>query len=80
MKRLLLLVIGAFLMSNKGCETQLIDPAANVNQEERTSHEEISIITIDKHQYILWNTKSGNDAVGGICHSESCTAPHIHNP
>lgn len=35
----------------------------------RTTHGDIVVITIDDHQYILWNGGSK----GGICHKEDCS-------
>jgi hypothetical protein len=51
---------------------------SNVNQkevkEEKTSVNCVTILTIDGHEYILYDDSEGS----GLCHSESCPSMHHH--
>lgn len=66
------------LMAASSCEPQESEVSdVKVEPIQETTNSEIKIITIEDHEYILWENDPGhNDNVGGIVHSESCKAYH----
>lgn len=66
------------LMAASSCEPQETTVSnTKVSPAEETTNSEIKIITIEGHEYILWENHNGaNENVGGICHSESCPLTH----
>ena len=68
------------LMAASSCEPQEITVSnTRVSPAEQTTNSEIKIITIEGHEYILWENHNGSaENVGGICHSESCPLTHSH--
>jgi biopolymer transport protein ExbD len=69
------------LMAASSCEPQETEVSdVKVEPVQQTTNSEIKIITIEGHDYILWeNNPNHQENVGGICHSESCSAYHAYN-
>jgi hypothetical protein len=71
MKNLSLITSLLLLCCCCSVEPQVYD--TEVGSTESTSDHRISIITVDQHEYILFEAGHNSSAnAGGICHSESC--------